>query len=215
LLNPPPTVKLSSLNIDIQTLQAIENLLSYIEPSIASNQTAVQTYILNLKNDIAQLKVKGHKSGTGMVHASRDNLRQAFHRHHCAFQSTTDACSYLLLFYAVECGLKSIWLKQKNLTGTDRIQDQTLLSKDGHNFAVWIKEIRLPKSVVGELFNNKGNPLPLQTPTFRLASGGAHLDTGKAHQVWRYGIPVDSQDQKALVEWLEKVCIWIKENINR
>ncbi len=215
MLNPSPNVKLSSLNLDIQTLQVIENLLSYIELSIASNPTDVQTYILNLKNDIAQLKVKGHKPGTGMVHASRDNLRQAFHRHHSAVQLTTETCSYLLLFYAVECGLKSIWLKRKNLTGTDRIPDQTLLSKDGHNFGVWIKEIRLPKSVVGELFNSEGNPLPFQTPCFRLASGGAHLDTGKAHQVWRYGIPVDSQDQKALVEWLEKVCTWIKENLNR
>ncbi len=162
MLNPPPTIKLSSLNIDIQTLQAIETLLSYIEPSIASNQTDVQTYILNLKNDIAQLKVKGQKPGTGMVHASRDNLRQAFHRHYSAFKVTKDDCSYLLLFYAVECGLKSIWLKQKNLTGTDRIQDQTLLSKDGHNFAVWIKEIRLPRSVVGELFDSKGQTLKMQ-----------------------------------------------------
>jgi hypothetical protein len=167
-----------------------------------------------LKNDIAQLKVKRHKSGAGMVHASRNNLTQAFHRHHSAVQLTRDTCSYLLLFYAVECGLKSIWLKRKNLTGTDRIQNQTLLSKDGHNFAVWIKEIRLPKSVVGALFDSKGNPLPVPTPTFRLAGDKAHLNTDKAHQVWRYGIPVNSEDQKALVEWLEKVCTWIKENIN-
>lgn len=215
MLNPPPNIKLSSLNTDIQTLEAIEKLLSYIEPSIASNQTDIQTYILNLKTEIAQLKGKRYKSGASMVHASRDNLRQAFHRHHSAVQLTKDTCSYLLLFYAVECGLKSIWLKRKNLTGTDRIQDQTLLSKDGHNFAVWLKETRLPKSVVGDIFDSKGNPLSLQTPTFRLASGGAHLDTGKAHQVWRYGIPVDSEDQKSLVEWLEKVCTWIKENINR
>jgi len=79
-----------------------------------------------------------------MIHASESDLRHAFHKHHSAVQETKAACSYLLLFYAVECGLKSIWLKRNNLTGTDRIRNPTLLSKDRHNFGVWIKELRLP-----------------------------------------------------------------------
>jgi len=143
-----------------------------------------------------------------MIHASESDLRHAFHKHHSAVQETKAACSYLLLFYAVECGLKSIWLKRNNLTGTDRIKNLTLLSKDGHNFGVWIKALRLPLDVVGDISN-------LKLPSFSLHKDGSNWNMSEAHQAWRYGVRINSQDQNALVEWLEKVCTWIKENINR
>jgi hypothetical protein len=84
-----------------------------------------------------------------MIHVGRSELRQSFHAHlnFVMAQSNQNSSCYLLLFYAVECGLKSIWLKKNNLTGTDRIQDQTLLTKDGHNFAIWIKELRISSTI--------------------------------------------------------------------
>jgi hypothetical protein len=142
-----------------------------------------------------------------MIHASVSDLRQAFHRHHSAVQATKDNCSHLLLFYAVECGLKSIWLKRNKLPSTDRIRNQTLLSKDGHNFGVWIKELGLQRKVFGDI----STPKP---PNFRLHKDSSSWEMSEAHQAWRYGIRVNSEDQKILVEWLEKVCIWIKEEIN-
>lgn len=144
-----------------------------------------------------------------MIHASDSDLRQAFHKHYAAVQETKEVCSYLLLFYSVECGLKSILMKRKRLTST--IQDQTLLS---HNFAPLIKELRLPRSVVGEIghTNDRSQPKP---PNFRLNRDKSTWEMSEAHQAWRYGIRVNPEDQKILVEWLEKVCIWIKENNNR
>ncbi len=146
-----------------------------------------------------------------MIHASESDLRHAFHKHHSAVQETKEACSYLLLFYSVECGLKSILMKRNRLTSTAQIQDQTLLS---HNFAPLIKELRLPRSVVGDIghTNDKSQP---KIPSFRLDRDRSSWEMSKAHQAWRYGIRVNSQDQKILVEWLEKVCNWIKENSNR
>jgi hypothetical protein len=81
------------------------------------------------------------------------------------------------------------------------------LSKDGHNFGVWIKELRLPRDVIGDVSK-------LKLPNFRLHRDSSSWEMSEAHQAWRYGIRVDSQDQEILVKWLEKVCNWIKENIN-
>jgi hypothetical protein len=146
-----------------------------------------------------------------MIHASDSDLRQAFHKHYSAVQETKEACSYLLLFYSVECGLKSILMKRKRLTSTAQIQDQTLLS---HNFAPLIKELRLPRSIVGDTGHTNDRSQP-KLPNFRLHRDSSSWEMSEAHQAWRYGIRVNSQDQKILVEWLEKVCIWIKENGNR
>lgn len=146
-----------------------------------------------------------------MIHASESDLRQAFHKHYSAVKETKEACSYLLLFYSVECGLKSILLKQQHLRSTAQIQDQTLLS---HNFAPLVKELRLPRSIVGEIGDTNDKTQP-RLPNFRLCKDSSSWQMSEVHQAWRYGIPVDPQDQEILVEWLENVCNWIKEQNNR
>ncbi|NET56582.1 MAG: hypothetical protein F6K47_10550 [Symploca sp. SIO2E6] len=138
-----------------------------------------------------------------MINTGTSQLRQAFYAHLGVSQKTQGMASNLLLFYAVECGIKSVWLRSNRLHTTNDISDQTLLSKDGHNLDRWRKELRIAASQVS------------QAPHFRLSSGGSTLDVEKAHQAWRYGIRMDSQDEKVLVEWLENLCDWIKENINR
>jgi hypothetical protein len=50
-------------------------------------------------------------------------------------------------------------------------------------------------------------------PAFSLAVGGADLEVAKAHQAWRYGIRMNIEKEKQLVEWLEKIYNWIKEEI--
>jgi hypothetical protein len=137
-----------------------------------------------------------------MIPAGVSELRQAFHAHLGASQKTTGISSHLLLFYAAECGMKSVWLRRNILKTTNDISDKTLLSQDGHNLDRWKKELKISASVVGE------------TPHFRLASGASSLDVEKAHQAWRYGIRMNPQDEKDLVEWLKNLCDWIKENIN-
>ncbi|MEG5014813.1 MULTISPECIES: hypothetical protein [unclassified Microcoleus] len=140
------------------------------------------------------------------IPAGVSELRQAFNSHLSAYEKTTDsfcASSYLLLFYAAECGMKSIWLKRNKLRTTNDISDSTLLSPDGHNLDRWKKELKISARIVGE------------TPHFSLANGGSDLGIEKAHQVWRYGIRMNSEKEKRVVEWLKNVCNWVKEEINR
>jgi hypothetical protein len=138
-------------------------------------------------------------------------LEKAFTTHWGIVQNNHNQCSsfYLILFYAVECGLKSIWLDNNDLRGTDEIEEQTLITKDGHNFATWIKELGLPATIVGKC-HEPGYP---KIPSFRLSRGGSSLDIGKAHQAWRYGVNMKREDEKKLVEWLKKVCISLEERI--
>ena len=138
-----------------------------------------------------------------MLITGTSQLRQAFNAHLFASKQTQGMASNLLLFYAVECGIKSVWLRRNRLQTINDISDQTLLSKDGHNLDRWRKELRISASQVA------------QAPHFHLASDGSNLDIEKAHQAWRYGIRINSQDEKELVKWLENLCDWIKENINR
>lgn len=195
---------LSGLNLDLATLKEIERILNQIELLINDKPETTVTFLYKLKNEIVQLKGQKSKPDTNMIHVGPSELRQSFHAHVQVVQaqSNKSGSSHLLMFYAAECGLKSIWLRRNNLTGTDRIQDQTLLTKDGHNFAIWIKKLRIPPTIGDKI------------PDFRLARGGSSWDVGKAHQAWRYGVRMNSQDEKAVVEWLENLCSWIKENIN-
>lgn len=138
------------------------------------------------------------------IHVGVSELRQAFHTHSqsAAAEKIKHISAYLLLFYAVECGLKSTWLKQNRLQNTEQIPRQTPLYEDGHNLDIWVKELKISASQVSA------------TPDFRLEKGGSSLNIGKAHQAWRYGIQIKAEDEKVLFEWLNSICKWIKENIN-
>ena len=196
-----PNINLSGVPPDPQSLKAFEQLLDYIESTIdPSQEPAAIASLYKLKNEIIKLKSQ-RKPGDGMIPAGVNELRQAFYAHKNAIRDGKSICDRLLLFYAVECGLKSIWLKQNNLFTTNQIQ-KNLLSNYGHNLDKWAKELKISGTIIRK------------TPNFRLARGGSSLDIEKAHQAWRYGIRMRSEDEKVVVEWLESVCDWIKENIN-
>ncbi|MEG4290311.1 hypothetical protein Q5692_17515 [Microcoleus sp. C2C3] len=191
----------SKLNLDRPTLNAIEQLLKDIELLIHSEQKSEQlNYLYKLQNDLVQIKGQKKKQGSKMVAADVRGLKNAFNAHKAASQQTQGISSYLLLFYAAECGMKCVWLKQNNLRTTNDIADSTLLSPDGHNLNRWKKELRISASI--------GN-----APAFSLAFSGADLEVAKAHQVWRYGIGMNPAKEQQLVEWLKKIYNWIKKEI--
>ncbi len=199
-----PNINFAGLNLDQSSLKAIEHLLdlslSRIDPGKEPEAIA---YLSQLQNQIVQLKSQKGNLSSKKIHVGFSDLRQAFHAHRRAAQEIKDSPSYLLLFYAAECGLKSIWLKQKKLQTTEQIPDPTLLSKDGHNLDRWVKELKISARHVKS------------TPSFHLASDGSTLHIEKVHQAWRYGIRIKFEDEKILVEWLNSICNWIKENMNR
>ena len=134
-----------------------------------------------------------------MIHAGLSELRQAFHGHRSA--AGTGSSSYnLLLFYAAECGLKSVWMKRYRLRTTAQI-DPGLLREGGHDLMLWAKKLSLPAALTG------------RSVRFRLARDGKACDVLLAHQAWRYGIGIDGQDEENLVAWIEKLCDWVRREI--
>ncbi|MEX6779947.1 hypothetical protein [Limnospira fusiformis] len=164
--------------------------------AIAKEPKAI-AYLSPLKTKIVKMQ------GSQKIQVGVSDLRQAFHTHFQSAEQIKHISAYLLLFYAVECGLKSIFLKRNQLRTTAQIPDPTLLSESGHNLDRWVKELKISASTIS------------QTPNFHLAKGGSTLNIEKAHQVWRYGIKIKPEDEKVLVEWLNSISQWIKENINR
>ncbi|MEA5550666.1 hypothetical protein VB713_06695 [Anabaena cylindrica UHCC 0172] len=203
---------LSALNLDQSQLKVIEQLLDDIELQVNQNSVSATTYIYKLKNEIVLLKNQKSRSHSGMIHASTRELKTAFQIHLDIIkaQPNQNISSHLLRFYAVECGLKTIWLiRNGNLKGTEKIQDQEMLTKHGHNLARWVKELKLPATALGKYRDYN------KIPRFHLVKDASCFhDLTQSHQVWRYGIKMNPEDESNLVEWLESVCIWIEDNID-
>ena len=130
-----------------------------------------------------------------MIHASPGHLRKAFQRQR---QPTLgqEQDRKMLLFYAVECGLKAAWLTRNGLRDTSEIEP--LLREKGHDLMFWVKKLYLPATISGAKTN------------FRLRAKGIMLDLQFAHQAWRYGVDVEPDDELALERWLEDVWHWAK-----
>lgn len=197
---------LSELNLDPPTLKAIAQLLDYTESLIdPSQESEAIASLYDLKNQIFQLKNQTGKTSSQKIAPNYKQLKHAFNTNRSASETISGTSSYLLLFYAVECGLKSVWLKRSQRhQKKSKTQDNSLLFKYGHRLDLWVKELRISSKEVG-------------TPANFYLDGDRStiLDIGKVHQVWRYGIKIEAKDEQKLVEWLQNICNWIKENINR
>lgn len=104
----------------------------------------------------------------------------------------------LMLFYAVECGLKAVWLKRQSRNLFNRMD----IDRTGHNLRLVLKELNvgavlsLPENLeLGPV--NKGK---------ELRKG----DISILHQAWRYGgkcvAPTDDQCEHQL----RQVLNWIQ-----
>ena len=140
-----------------------------------------------------------YKIELGMVHAGISELRKGFQRHRQG-AVTQPQCRNLLLFYAVECGLKAAWLGRNRFRTTAQI-DQSLLTRGGHDLMLWTKKLALPALLHRNL-------------SFRLNRDKTGFDVAFAHQAWRYGVALLPSDELALENWLDAVWQWAKTELS-
>lgn len=138
-----------------------------------------------------------------MIHAGFNELKRAFLVHSNASVDKDSLSYHLLLFYAVESGLKSIYLRWNKIFTTEKIIDEKFTKS--HNLSEWVQKLYLPASVSGPC------------PGFKLTRNNKQesYDASQVHQAWRYGIKIDENDQQKLFKWLDTISAWIKENIER
>ncbi len=135
-----------------------------------------------------------------MIHSGLRELRTAYFGHTRVADTGNGASHYLLFFYGLECGLKSIFLKRNRMHRSDQISDDNLRST--HDLFLFIKELRLPAQIAGT-----------SPPNFRLDRDGTALQIKHAHEIWRYGINIRTDDSDKLVGWMQNILKWIQENI--
>ena len=106
----------------------------------------------------------------------------------------------LLLFYAVECGLKAVWLQRQSRSLLDRDD----IDKTGHNLRQLLTDLR-----VGAQLSLPGN-LRLQPVTQSQGQIPRHGDISILHQVWRYGGKCTAPTDQYCENQLQQVLNWIQ-----
>jgi hypothetical protein len=142
------------------------------------------------------------------IPASRRELKNAFSKHYHVY--TTMDRSYhpmtrrLLLFYAVESGLKCYLLKTIHKNMTNELYDHNQfndLQKHGHDIKRMVKFAGLGGQKDYQLSNlseKNGCPIPPE----------------KFHQIWRYGIePKVPENEERIEAVLENIAVWLSNNI--
>lgn len=106
----------------------------------------------------------------------------------------------LLLFYAVECGLKAVWLKRNSRL----IFDREDIDQIGHDLRHILKELR-----VGDGLSLPAQ-LHLKPITRNEKPAPRNGDITILHQAWRYGGECTSPSDQHCEVQLQKVLDWIQ-----
>ena len=137
-----------------------------------------------------------------MIEITDREMERAYRDHKNSSKSLkSDSFSGLTcLFYAVECGLKSVLMKRQHKITTENVEGF------GHNLNKMLdalrceKRLRLPDNIALE---------SLKRPQRQ-----RNACQGELNQVWRYGVMLRDPDQLIdLTSKLEQICSWIKEEL--
>lgn len=105
----------------------------------------------------------------------------------------------LLLFYAVECGLKSAYMLQNNLKYTDDSRGVAASARSFiHNIEALVQALNISRSSIGP------------TPKAIIIRSGLSITSSMLHQAWRYGEKVQNTD--TIYEWLVSLLDWCRKN---
>ena len=129
-------------------------------------------------------------------------------RNHYSMYKNTDAAACprtrrLLLFYSVECGLKSLIMKE---IGKNTYEELKKYSEEnqkhihGHDLKAMTQEMGIE------------HKYPLKR--IRLAKEGQDVGSDRYNELWRYGAPVmDEDEEKRAEKTLLGIAEWIEQRL--
>ncbi|HID99895.1 MAG TPA: hypothetical protein EYP59_06360 [Thiotrichaceae bacterium] len=112
----------------------------------------------------------------------------------------------LLLFYAVECGLKVLIMKDKKQSRTDGLNPDILT----HDINKLLKELRAK----GDLILNRTQMEPIKKSD-RKSKDTRTVEPKYFNQMWRYGGKSNGLSDKEIEEKLFKIVEWIKLELKK
>jgi hypothetical protein len=106
----------------------------------------------------------------------------------------------LFLFYAVECGLKALYLDLYKLATTSTEGSRARSARSfGHRLDDLVVELRVPPSKISS-----------RPPRLALRSG-VILQVLDLHEAWRYGEKIDAHTE--VVAWLDGIATYVKQEL--
>jgi len=148
-------------------------------------------------------------------------LQNAFRQHKLAVEKAgeveeKDRAPYnLLLFYAVECGLKSIYLKRNGSPKKGTKPDSTPIEEIGHDLILLAKKLGLAKRLAKkpDLNHQKTEETELTFRSLRQGEISGPWGIKKIHEAWRYGVKIDYDDEQEIIKRLKELCIYIQTQL--
>jgi hypothetical protein len=134
------------------------------------------------------------------IHAGFNQFKKAFRDHWENGLKGEDPSHYLLRFYSVECGLKSMYIHKEDKFHKMNSKDMPPDLK--HRLDWWLEELEISASDI--------NP----PPKFTLNSSiniNSPREIHRSHEAWRYGVKMDQTKEKLLLEWFDKAEKYIKD----
>jgi hypothetical protein len=143
-----------------------------------------------------------------MVDAKRRELEKSFKSHFSTYTKRTNSTrntnksEKLILFYAIECGLKVMLLKKINRNSTKaflehNIYKDKLKGTGGHDLKFLLREINYSNVKFPKLVCNSGDDVEVKD----------------YNQVWRYGIECNSSTEAEIERELIKIAEWLNLKI--
>ena len=133
------------------------------------------------------------------IHAGFSQFKKAFSDHWKNGSKGDDPSYYLLRFYSVECGLKSMYIDKEDKFHKMNSND---MPNHGHRLDWWLEELEISASEISP------------APRFILNSSiniSSPREIHRSHEAWRYGVKMDQTKEKVLLEWFDKAEKYIKD----
>jgi len=141
------------------------------------------------------------------LNVTRNELQKSYKNHYTLYKYGENTVSpkarRLLLFYAVECGLKSLILK--NL-GKNTYEELRMYSENnqirihGHDIKAMTREVG-----IDHIYSLK---------KIRLMNQGGNVSPERFNELWRYGVTVEDEEGEKNVEiTLEDIAKWIGKRL--
>jgi len=133
------------------------------------------------------------------IHAGFGQFKKAFENHWKNGSRGDDPSHYLLRFYSIECGLKSMYLEKND---PSHRENSTNMPNYGHKLDIWLDKLMIPAHILSP------------PPQFKLHSTiniKSPRKIHRAHEAWRYGVKMNEQHENEILDWLRNA----NELINR
>lgn len=141
------------------------------------------------------------------INITRQEFQASCKSHYQLYKRSSEAISpksrRLLLFYAVECGLKSLIMKDIGYNTYEQLKkysEEHGKRIHGHDLKAMTQEIGIE------------HKYPLKR--IRLAKEGQDCTPDRYNELWRYGAATEDEEEEAKAEkTLERIAIWIEQRL--